>query len=313
MRGTGQRSLTSSRTPTRSSLTIAGPTPAAPGRPGWTSTTIGEQADDAAALLRGLDLVPAIVFGTSAAAGILADLCLRHPHVGQGAIFHEAAFPSGVPDTGAVNAARTARIEEGMARGGPRAAMELYLRSVAGDEVYESLDPQLRERLLGNAGVLFGIEMAPYLAYDPAPGELASIRVPRGHRGRRQPRYRGCCPLEIPSSAMARRLPPDHCHRPARSAYGLSRPARALRHSTAADTGQAHLIRRAGARADQTRTKRRTGPGTAQLSVLATYRLRSREPTSLGAALGATGMNSLQEFRTHVNSWQGRIRGHGRT
>ena len=57
--------------------------------------------------------------------------------------------------------------------------MELYLRGVAGDEVYESLDPQLRERLLGNAEVLFGIEMAPYLAYDPAPGQLAAIRVPR--------------------------------------------------------------------------------------------------------------------------------------
>ena len=150
-----------------------------PRPPGWTSTTIGEQADDAAALLRGLGLVPAIVFGTSAAAGILADLCLRHPHVLRGAIFHEAAFPSGVPDIGAVNAARQARIEEGMARGGPRAAMELYLRSVAGDKVYESLDPQLRERLLGNAEVLFGIEMAPYLAYEPAPGELAAIRVPR--------------------------------------------------------------------------------------------------------------------------------------
>ena len=49
--------------------------------PGWTSTTVGEQADDAASLLRGLDLAPAIVFGTSAAAGILADLCIRHPHV----------------------------------------------------------------------------------------------------------------------------------------------------------------------------------------------------------------------------------------
>jgi hypothetical protein len=57
--------------------------------------------------------------------------------------------------------------------------MELTLRSVAGDEVYESLDPQLRERLLGNAEVLFGIEMAPYLAYEPTPGQLATIRVPR--------------------------------------------------------------------------------------------------------------------------------------
>ncbi len=146
---------------------------------GWASTTIGEQADDAAALLRGLGLVPAIVFGTSAGAGILADLCLRHPQVPRGAIFHEPVFPSGVSNLGAVRAGRKALVEEGMARGGPRAAGELYLRSVAGDEVYESLDPLLRERLLGNAEVLFGIEMAPYLAYEPTPGRLATIRVPR--------------------------------------------------------------------------------------------------------------------------------------
>ena len=150
-----------------------------PRPPDWTSTKVGEQADDAAALLRGLDLVPAIVFGTSAAAGILADLCLRHPNVLRGAIFHEPVFPSAVPDIGAVNAMRQARIKEGMARGGPRVAMELYLRGVAGDEVYQSLDLQLRERLLGNAEVLFGIEMAPILAYDPAPGQLAAVRVPR--------------------------------------------------------------------------------------------------------------------------------------
>jgi pimeloyl-ACP methyl ester carboxylesterase len=150
-----------------------------PRPPGWASTTIGEQADDAAALLHGLELAPAVVFGTSAAAGILADLCLRHPHVLHGAVFHEPVFPSGVSNIGAVRAARKALVEEGMAKGGPRAAMELYLRSVAGDGVYESLDPQLRERLLGNADVLFGIEMAPYLAYEPTPGQLAAIRVPR--------------------------------------------------------------------------------------------------------------------------------------
>ena len=177
-----------------------------PQPPGWMSTTVGEQADDAAALLGGLDLVPAIVVGTSAAAGILADLCLRHPHVLHGAIFHEPVFPSGVSNIGAVNAARQARIEEGMARGGPRAAMELFLRSVAGDEVYESLDPQLRERLLGNAEVLFAHRdgALPRLRPHPRPARR-DTSAPRGHSGRRQPRQRGRRPLEIPSSAMARR------------------------------------------------------------------------------------------------------------
>jgi hypothetical protein len=33
---------------------------------------------------------------------------------------------------------------------------------------------------------------------------------------------------------------------------------------------------------------------------------------SLGATLGATGANSLQGIRTSMNSWQERIRDHGR-
>ena len=61
-----------------------GPRPA-----GWTTTTIDEQADDTAALLGALDLAPAIVFGTSVATGVLAAVCLRHPEVLRGAIFHE--------------------------------------------------------------------------------------------------------------------------------------------------------------------------------------------------------------------------------
>ncbi len=72
-----------------------------PRPPGWNSTTVGEQADDDAALLRGLDLLPAIVFGTSAAAGILADLCLRHPHVLRSAIFHPTCDTHGRPGAAA--------------------------------------------------------------------------------------------------------------------------------------------------------------------------------------------------------------------
>src|SRR6185295_5664033 len=72
----------------------------------WTGTTIEEQAEDAAGLLEALDLAPAIVFGTSAAAGILANVCVRHPDVLRGAIFHEPVFPSG---SSSVEMARAAR------------------------------------------------------------------------------------------------------------------------------------------------------------------------------------------------------------
>jgi len=72
----------------------------------WTGTTIEEQAEDAAGLLEALDLAPAIVFGTSAAAGILAGVSLQRPEVVRGAIFHEPVFPSGFPSMDTVQAAR---------------------------------------------------------------------------------------------------------------------------------------------------------------------------------------------------------------
>ena len=146
---------------------------------GWTATTMDEQADDAEALISGLNLAPAIVLGTSAAAGIVTNLAVRHPSVLDGVIFHEPVFQSGVTNAAAVRARRLAAIEEGMTRGGLRGAVEAFLRNVGGDEVYDSLDPALRERLLANADVLFDIELVPFVAYEPTPGDLASMRIPR--------------------------------------------------------------------------------------------------------------------------------------
>ncbi|MGH3934134.1 MAG: alpha/beta fold hydrolase, partial [Pseudonocardiaceae bacterium] len=150
-----------------------------PRPPGWTSTTVDEQADDAAALLWFLELSPAIVFGTSAGVSIAANLAIRHPEVLCAVVFHEPVFQSGVTNAAAIGTRRKALIEEGMAKGGIRAATELFLLSVAGQETYESLDPELRERLLLNGDVLFNTEMAPYLEYGPTPAELASVRLPR--------------------------------------------------------------------------------------------------------------------------------------
>ena len=94
-------------------------------------------------------------------------------------MFHEPIFPSGVANAVDIRARRKALIEEGIATGGVRAASELVLRSVAGEETYESLDPELRERLLGNGEVLLNIEMSAYLEYEPSPGQLALMRLPR--------------------------------------------------------------------------------------------------------------------------------------
>jgi pimeloyl-ACP methyl ester carboxylesterase len=93
-----------------------------PRPPEWTATTIDEHADDAEALISGLHLAPAIVLGTSAAAGIVTNLAIRQPSVLRGVIFHEPVFHSGVTNAEAVRARRLAVIEEGMARGAYAAA-----------------------------------------------------------------------------------------------------------------------------------------------------------------------------------------------
>jgi hypothetical protein len=109
------------------------------------------------------------VLGTSAAAGIVANLAVRYPAVVRGAVFHEPIFPSGVTNPPADRAARRELIEDAMATDGPRGATEAFLRSVGGDMVYDSLDSALRERLLGNGGVFFSIERHPFIAYEPTP------------------------------------------------------------------------------------------------------------------------------------------------
>jgi pimeloyl-ACP methyl ester carboxylesterase len=83
-----------------------------PRPPGWTSTTVDEQADDAAALLRGLDLAPAIAFGVSTA----LSLAIRHPAVLRGVVFHEPSLLTGVTQAADIRAQRRAH-RTGQGRG----------------------------------------------------------------------------------------------------------------------------------------------------------------------------------------------------
>jgi pimeloyl-ACP methyl ester carboxylesterase len=142
----------------------------------WTATSIDEQADDAAELLTALDLAPAVVYGNSGGAVILTNLALRHPSVLRGAIFHEPPFAG----TSAETVAATLRqlIEEGMATGGPPMATELFLRWIVGEETFESFEPELRDRMLGNGEVLFGLELESFLDYLPTPEELSQVKLP---------------------------------------------------------------------------------------------------------------------------------------
>ncbi|MDT0353064.1 alpha/beta fold hydrolase [Pseudonocardia charpentierae] len=142
----------------------------------WTAAPIDQQADDAAELLTALDLAPAVAHGNSQGAVILTSLVLRHPEVLRAAIFHEPLYATATPSEDDVRLRQL--IEEGMAKGGPPMAAELLLRWVAGDEVFESFDLSLRNRMLGNGEVFFGLELEALTEYRPTLEELSAVRLP---------------------------------------------------------------------------------------------------------------------------------------
>lgn len=144
---------------------------------GWTTTSAEEQAADAAALLRRLGLAPAAVFGTSGGAVIGLALVINDPEVVRGAILHEPGLPAVLPDAEQLMATIQPLIEQGMQAGGPRGAIEAFLRNVPRVDL-DALAPTLRERMLNNGETLFGVEFGRIESYRPDDATLAAVRVP---------------------------------------------------------------------------------------------------------------------------------------
>jgi pimeloyl-ACP methyl ester carboxylesterase len=148
-----------------------------PRPPGWSTTSIDEQADDAVGLLDALGLAPAAVFGSSGGAIILLNLLRRRPDVVRRAIVQEPPLAGVLPHGAEVIARLRAMLEEGFAAGGPTTAMESFLRRAFGDRTFEAVDADLRARMLGNAEVGLGIEFQAFLAFDPTTVARPAIPV----------------------------------------------------------------------------------------------------------------------------------------
>jgi pimeloyl-ACP methyl ester carboxylesterase len=152
-------------------------------------TTLDQQADDAAALLRHVGAAAAVVFGTSGGAVVALKLAIRQPDVALEVVVHEPPFIQVLPDAAEIGTALQTQVEQALATRGPRGAMELFLRENAGSDVFERLDPPLRERMLANGPLFFEHELAMFTSWTPRETELAGLRVPvrtlagRDHRG----------------------------------------------------------------------------------------------------------------------------------
>jgi pimeloyl-ACP methyl ester carboxylesterase len=149
---------------------------------GWTATSLAEQADDAAALLRALELAPAVVVGHSGGASIACSLVVRHPELVRHAVLYEAPLVAVLPDGKAVVAGWRAAVDPAMAEGGPRRAMEAFMRANAGDEIVDQLlasaPPAELDRILDNGAAFFELELPMFAGFVPDRDGLRASGVP---------------------------------------------------------------------------------------------------------------------------------------
>lgn len=149
---------------------------------GWAATSVEEHADDAAALLRKLDLAPAAVVGHSSGASIACSLVVRHPEVVRRAVLYEPPLLAVVPNGKEIAAGLQAAAEEAVAQGGPRRAMELFMRANAGGAAFESwarsTDPATVERVLNNGAVFFSIDLPAFATFVPDRDRMRASGVP---------------------------------------------------------------------------------------------------------------------------------------
>ena len=143
---------------------------------GWSTTSLDEQADDAAALLRALDLAPAAVYGNSLGADIALNLVLRHPGVVRHAILHEPGLDDALDDPDEAMAPFMEVMGPSIEAGDLRGAADALLRLACGDEAYRTIPADRIDRMLGNAETLLEIELAGEASIDMA--ALARCRVP---------------------------------------------------------------------------------------------------------------------------------------
>lgn len=144
--------------------------------PDTTSTPVEEHADDAAALLDALGLVPAGVVGNSSGAIVALTLAIRHPQAVRVAVLDEPPLFSEIPSKEQAMAVIGPIVEAGVQTGGAPQAVERFLDFASGG-AFRQLEPALRQRMVGNGRALFGTELG-WEHYRPDDATLGAIAVP---------------------------------------------------------------------------------------------------------------------------------------
>ena len=149
-----------------------------PRPPGWTVTSVAEQADDAAGLIRALGLAPAVVFGASAGGPIALDVMLRHGHLVRSGILQDPSVFSVLPDPLEPVIPRRRIIEEALRTSGPRGAVKALVRYLNDDAFFAAIPADVLERMLGNADTVLTVESPGFAGWPLTRQDIARLRMP---------------------------------------------------------------------------------------------------------------------------------------
>lgn len=100
----------------------------------YVGTTVMEQAEDAAALLRSLEVSGAVVAGVGFGALVALDLALRHAALVRAVVACDPPLYAFVPDANEELAEQRRVLQDSMSTGGPDAAVEAWLAGRADAE-----------------------------------------------------------------------------------------------------------------------------------------------------------------------------------
>jgi len=145
---------------------------------GWTTTSVEEQADDAAALINVLDLAPVVAFGASAGGLIALDLVIRHPQLVRACVLQEPSIFFVLPDPTAELFTRRAVLTEGLRTGGPREGLKALMRYLNDDSVFSVIPPDILERMLSNAETIISIEVPGFAGWRLQAVDLERLTIP---------------------------------------------------------------------------------------------------------------------------------------
>ena len=98
---------------------------------GYAATTVEEQAEDLAALLRGLDAAPALLLGDGFGALVALDVAKRHPALVAALVLADAPLHAFVPEATQAIAEQRSALEDALRAGGPAAVIAAYLKGRA--------------------------------------------------------------------------------------------------------------------------------------------------------------------------------------